>query len=267
MFVNGILVPVNLLTNGTSIVQVKRDRVTYYHVELPEHAVILAEGLTVESYLDVGDRVNFEQCGETIRLFPEFVRRVTPEAALVWETRGVAPLVMTGSGAGTGAAGGDGKCTTTGFSPIGKLMTLTRNMRPYQRSESTLATVALALIRTGEQTVCSASLHSITPGGEQSNEITCISAWLRARSERVWRHQDGATSMRRNQDNSEAFSAFVARKVEIDTILARLTAPSGEHFNTARDGVTWTHVGTLGSYLDGLRRVCDAALHDGEHAH
>jgi hypothetical protein len=65
-------------------------------VERPEHAVILAEGLTVESYLDTGDRANFEQGDKTIRLFPEFLTRITPETAMIWETRGVAPLVLAG---------------------------------------------------------------------------------------------------------------------------------------------------------------------------
>ena len=37
VFVNDVLVPVKLLVNGTSIMQIKRDRVTYYHVELPRH--------------------------------------------------------------------------------------------------------------------------------------------------------------------------------------------------------------------------------------
>ena len=96
VFVNDVLVPVKLLVNGTSIVQEKRDRVTYYHVELPEHAVILAEGLPVESYLDAGDRANFANAGETIRLFPEFAARLTPATSALWETRGVAPLVVTG---------------------------------------------------------------------------------------------------------------------------------------------------------------------------
>jgi collagen type I alpha len=65
VFVNGVLAPVKLLINDTTIAQVKRDRVTYYHAELPEHEVILAEGLPVESYLDTGDRTNFAG-GETI---------------------------------------------------------------------------------------------------------------------------------------------------------------------------------------------------------
>jgi T5SS/PEP-CTERM-associated repeat protein len=96
VFVNDVLVPVKLLINGTSITQVQRPKVTYYHVELPRHAVILAEGLPVESYLDAGDRVNFHQGGETIRLFPDFAARLTPNAALLWETRGAAPLILTG---------------------------------------------------------------------------------------------------------------------------------------------------------------------------
>jgi hypothetical protein len=65
-------------------------------VELPEHAVILAEGLTVESYLDTGDRANFEPDGAGFRLFADFATRLAPEAATVWETQGVAPLVTTG---------------------------------------------------------------------------------------------------------------------------------------------------------------------------
>jgi hypothetical protein len=94
--VNDVLVPVKLLINGTSIAQVKQNRATYYHVELPRHAVILAEGLTVESYLDTGDRADFHHGDATIRLFPDFAARLAPESALLWETRGAAKLVMTG---------------------------------------------------------------------------------------------------------------------------------------------------------------------------
>jgi len=97
VFVNNVLVPVKLLVNGTSIAQQRRPRVTYYHVELPRHAVILAEGLPVESYLDAGDRTNFHQDGATIRLFPDFAARLAPETASLWETRSAAPLVMTGT--------------------------------------------------------------------------------------------------------------------------------------------------------------------------
>jgi hypothetical protein len=97
VFINEALVPAKLLINGKSVTQVKRDRIRYYHVELPEHAIILAEGLTVESYLDTWDRANFDGAG-TIRLHPDFAARLTPEAAMTWEARGAARLVMTGPG-------------------------------------------------------------------------------------------------------------------------------------------------------------------------
>jgi hypothetical protein len=88
-------VPVKLLINGSTIVQVKRASVTYYHVELPRHAVILAEQLPVESYLDAGDRATFADQDVT-RLFPDFGASTAPDMAAAWETRGAAPLVLTG---------------------------------------------------------------------------------------------------------------------------------------------------------------------------
>ena len=71
--------------------------------------------------------------------------------------------------------------------------------------------------------------------------------------------------MRKTPDHNKALAAFISRKTEIDTILARLITLSGEHFDTAPGDVTWAHAGSLGSYLDGLRRVSDAAFHEGEH--
>ena len=66
--------------------------------------------------------------------------------------------------------------------------------------------------------------------------------------------------------NSAAVSAFIARKAEIDTILTRLAAFSAERFNCTPDEITWADVGTLGSYLQRLREVSDAAFHEGEYA-
>jgi hypothetical protein len=56
VLVDGVLIPVCYLVNGTMIVQEPRDSVTYWHVELSEHAVICAEGVAAESYLDTGNR-------------------------------------------------------------------------------------------------------------------------------------------------------------------------------------------------------------------
>lgn len=59
LFLDGALVPVGVLVDGESIVQEAWDQVTYYHVELTSHEVVLAEGLAVESYLDTGNRHSF----------------------------------------------------------------------------------------------------------------------------------------------------------------------------------------------------------------
>ena len=72
--------------------------------------------------------------------------------------------------------------------------------------------------------------------------------------------------MSKAPNNSAAVAAFIARKAEIDIILARLAALSSEHFNCTPDKITWTDVGTLGSYLERLQEVSDAAFHEGEYA-
>jgi hypothetical protein len=59
----GSLIPIRYLINGRTIVQEQVDKVTYYHVELSSHDVILAEGLPCESYLDTGNRAAFANGG------------------------------------------------------------------------------------------------------------------------------------------------------------------------------------------------------------
>ena len=59
--IDGALVPAGLLANGRSVVAERGiRRLTYFHVELPAHGVLLAEGAPAESYLDVGNRSMFE---------------------------------------------------------------------------------------------------------------------------------------------------------------------------------------------------------------
>jgi hypothetical protein len=72
--------------------------------------------------------------------------------------------------------------------------------------------------------------------------------------------------MRQLSDNSAAPAAFIARKTETDTIFARLTALSSDHFTCEPETVTWADVGILANYLKGLREISDAAFHEGEHA-
>jgi hypothetical protein len=90
VFLADVLVPVKLLINGTTIRQIRRrGRITYFHVELDSHDVLLAEGLPVESYLETGNRGAFETSNMPIVLHPDFGWRV-------WEAEGCAPLVVAG---------------------------------------------------------------------------------------------------------------------------------------------------------------------------
>jgi hypothetical protein len=89
VFVDDVLIPVKHLINGTSIVPVPVAEVTYYHVELRSHDVLVAEGLPVESYLDTGDRANFANGGGPVRLFPDF-------CTFAREALACAPFVVTG---------------------------------------------------------------------------------------------------------------------------------------------------------------------------
>jgi hypothetical protein len=95
VFVNGVLIPVKYLINGRSIRQVAVRRVTYHHVELPGHAVLLAEGLPAETYLDVGHRDNFQNNDGGIRLFADFSGD-GPDIAILREGEACAPFVVHG---------------------------------------------------------------------------------------------------------------------------------------------------------------------------
>ena len=68
----------------------------------------------------------------------------------------------------------------------------------------------------------------------------------------------------RNQD--AVLQKFLVKKVEIETMLARLQALSDDHFNAAPDEVNWGHVGTLGRYAEHLRQITDSAFKGGEYA-
>ena len=96
LFIDDVLIPVRHLLNGSTVAQVACRDVTYYHIELPHHDVLLAEGLPAESYLEAGSRESFADSNGAIRLHADFAPTVD-RFAMLWETEGYAPLVIAGS--------------------------------------------------------------------------------------------------------------------------------------------------------------------------
>ena len=90
VFVDGVLIPVKYLVNGSTILRQGGMRVvSYFHVELDRHDILLAEDLPVESYLDTGGRAMFENGGLPLLLHPDFAIRA-------WDAGGCARLVVAG---------------------------------------------------------------------------------------------------------------------------------------------------------------------------
>lgn len=90
LFIDGGLVPAKLLVNGMTIVRdLNLTTVRYHHIELERHAVLIAEGVEAESYLDTGNRAWFSNAGVAMLLNPEFGIN---EHLRCWETDACAPL-------------------------------------------------------------------------------------------------------------------------------------------------------------------------------
>ncbi len=66
--------------------------------------------------------------------------------------------------------------------------------------------------------------------------------------------------------NDAALAAFIAKKAEIDVILARLQAFSEDHFRADPERVNWAHVGSLEYQASLLKQISDFAFGEGEHA-
>jgi hypothetical protein len=73
LLVDGILVHASALVNGLSIVRETNVPTTfvYYHVELADHSLILAEGVPAETFIDNVDRMAFDNWAEHEALYPE----------------------------------------------------------------------------------------------------------------------------------------------------------------------------------------------------
>jgi hypothetical protein len=85
MFVDGILAHAGALVNGTSIVRETNvpSTFTYHHIELAEHALVIAENAPAESFIDNVDRMAYDNWAEHEALYgdlPALVEMELPRA-------------------------------------------------------------------------------------------------------------------------------------------------------------------------------------------
>jgi hypothetical protein len=71
ILVEDILVQAGALVNGVSIIRENRlpERFTFHHLELADHALILAEGLPAETFVDTVNRLGFDNWAEHEALY------------------------------------------------------------------------------------------------------------------------------------------------------------------------------------------------------
>ncbi|MCH4021955.1 MAG: Hint domain-containing protein [Acetobacter sp.] len=71
LFFNNKFVPARMLVNGRSIFYDKSFvSYDYYHIETEQHAVVVADGMLTESYLDTGNRSVFRQTDDVVAFMP-----------------------------------------------------------------------------------------------------------------------------------------------------------------------------------------------------
>jgi len=73
LLVDGVMANAGALVNGTSITREATipETFVYYHVELDDHSLILAEGAPAETFVDNVDRMRFDNWDEFQALYPE----------------------------------------------------------------------------------------------------------------------------------------------------------------------------------------------------
>ena len=100
IFVNGMLICARQLINGATIRQENGwTAIEYFHIELDAHAILFAEGLPAESYLDSGNRGFFVNAAEPLVLHPDLrhttdhgVRAAASCAPFVFDEASVRPV-------------------------------------------------------------------------------------------------------------------------------------------------------------------------------
>jgi hypothetical protein len=71
LYLDGLLIPVERLVNGRSILRRQcPQEIEYFHIELASHDVILAEGAPAETFVDCDGRMIFHNACEFALLYP-----------------------------------------------------------------------------------------------------------------------------------------------------------------------------------------------------
>ncbi len=92
LIIGGRCIPVKHLINGGSIArEYPAEPFEYFHLELENHGILIAEGAAAESYLDTGNRASFDNPDSPRMLHPTFAVNPSSER---WRTDACAPLAV-----------------------------------------------------------------------------------------------------------------------------------------------------------------------------
>jgi hypothetical protein len=85
-----VLIPAGLLVNGTTVAPIEVEEISYWHVELDSHDILIANNLPAESYLAMGNRTFFGEAGATFealdggeRTYADFCRPVATDGPVL----------------------------------------------------------------------------------------------------------------------------------------------------------------------------------------
>lgn len=116
VFIDGKLIPARLLVNGMTIVPERGlASAHYFHIEMEQHSILIAEGLPAESYLDeANDRSFFSNAGVPVALQASFPVTTRPNVAAL----ACAPLAMTAVASESAWRMIADRATALGFVPL-----------------------------------------------------------------------------------------------------------------------------------------------------
>ena len=197
LYLDGALIPAKALLNGTTIRQINVTSITYYHVELPTHAILLAEGTPTESYLETGNRHAFTNADSLpLILHPNLAqtRRERESCAPFTESGPLVEAVRAQILARTNQTFTTDPALTLQTNPDGSVAIISRSAIPGQlnadpRDQRRLG-VKIASLEIGGETIAldhpllTEGWHTTEPDGRWTNGRSVIPAEL-VRGEKI----------------------------------------------------------------------------------